>query len=56
MAWLALRFDADADTADAWSDALLVAGALSVDIADPGAGIAAETPLYDEPGLATGAR
>ena len=36
--------------ADAWSDALLEAGALSVDVSDPAAGTAAESPLYGEPG------
>ena len=51
----ALRFDADAATADAWADALLAAGALSVDAADPRAGTADETPLYGEPGEDPGA-
>jgi len=50
MSYVALRFDADADTADAWADALLDAGALSVDIADANAGTADEAPMYDEPG------
>jgi ribosomal protein L11 methyltransferase len=50
VAYIALRFDADAGAADAWSDALLAAGALAVDIADPAAGTADETPLYGEPG------
>ena len=38
MAYRALRFDAAADAAEAWCDALLDAGALSVDVADPDAG------------------
>jgi ribosomal protein L11 methyltransferase len=50
MDYVALRFDAAAAHADAWSDALLEAGALSVDLSDPGAGTDAETPLYGEPG------
>lgn len=50
MAYVALRFDAAAAHADAWSDALLEAGALSVDLSDPGVGTDAETPLYGEPG------
>jgi ribosomal protein L11 methyltransferase len=50
--YTALRFDADAAAADAWSDALLDAGALSVDITDAQAGTAAETPVYGEPGMA----
>ena len=50
MSYVALRFDADADSANGWADALLDAGALSVDIADANAGTADEAPLYDEPG------
>jgi ribosomal protein L11 methyltransferase len=46
----ALSFDAFADAADRWADALLLAGALSVDISDPHAGTPAETALYDESG------
>jgi ribosomal protein L11 methyltransferase len=53
MAYLALCFDVDAD-ADGWGDALLAAGALSVDLADPHAGTDAETPLYAEPGERAG--
>ncbi|MEP7180955.1 MAG: 50S ribosomal protein L11 methyltransferase [Betaproteobacteria bacterium] len=51
MAYVALRFDAAADAADAWADALLDAGALSVDVADPGAGTTDEVALYGEPGV-----
>ncbi|HTQ01551.1 MAG TPA: 50S ribosomal protein L11 methyltransferase [Casimicrobiaceae bacterium] len=50
MSFIALRFDASAVQADAWSDALLEAGALSVDVSDPFAGTDRETPLYGEPG------
>jgi ribosomal protein L11 methyltransferase len=50
MSYLALCFDTPASDADAWSDALLEAGALSVDVADPGAGSADEVPIYAEPG------
>ena len=50
MAYLTFRFDVDAALADAWSDALIDAGALSVDVSDPAAGTAAETPIYAEPG------
>jgi ribosomal protein L11 methyltransferase len=50
MAYVALRFDAAAAYADTWSDALLEAGALCVDLSDPGAGTDTETPLYGEPG------
>ncbi len=54
MAYLALCFDVDAGAADRWGDALLAAGALSVDVADPHAGTDAETPLYAEPGEPAG--
>jgi ribosomal protein L11 methyltransferase len=50
VSYAALRFDIEADAADAWADALLAAGALSVDLADPHAGTAEESPLYGEPG------
>jgi ribosomal protein L11 methyltransferase len=50
MPYLALRFDLAGADADAWSDALLAAGALSVDLADPHAGGAREAPVYAEPG------
>ena len=49
MSYIALRFDSDAADADAWSDALIGAGALAVDISDPRAGAANETPVYAEP-------
>jgi len=55
MAYLALCFDVDAGAAEGWGDALLAAGALSVDVADPHAGTAAETPVYAEPGETAGA-
>jgi len=46
----ALRFDADVESADRWSDALLDAGARSVDVADARVDTPDETPIYDEPG------
>jgi ribosomal protein L11 methyltransferase len=49
-AWLVVRFDTDAEAAERWSDALLEAGALSVDLSDPQAGTPAEAPVYGEPG------
>jgi ribosomal protein L11 methyltransferase len=55
MSYLALRFDADADVADAWADALLDAGALAVDASDPRAGTDEETPQYGEPGATAAA-
>ncbi len=53
MSYLALRFDAPAAAALAWSDALLEAGALSVDLSDPFAGTDDESPLFGEPGTVT---
>ncbi len=50
MPFLSLRFDTPATEAERWSDALLEAGALSVDAADAAEGTSAETPLYGEPG------
>jgi ribosomal protein L11 methyltransferase len=50
MPLVLLRFDAPGAMAEAWSDALLGAGALSVDVADAEAGTGAETPRYGEPG------
>jgi ribosomal protein L11 methyltransferase len=43
-----VRFDVEAAGADAWSDALLDAGALSVDVADPKAGAVGEAAVFDE--------
>jgi len=54
MPFVALRFDAPAATAEAWSDAMLAAGAASVDAADAHAGTGDETPRYGEPGDAGG--
>jgi ribosomal protein L11 methyltransferase len=51
MPYLAVHFDAGAAATDAWADALLDAGALSVDVADPSAGTVAESPRFGEPGL-----
>jgi ribosomal protein L11 methyltransferase len=49
MSFVALRFDVSAADADRWSDALLDAGALSVDAADPFAGTDGESPIFGEP-------
>ena len=45
----ALRFDVEAADGDRWSDALLDAGALSVDAVDATAGTNDETPVFGEP-------
>ena len=50
MSYMGLRFDVEAEDADAWSDALLASGAFAVDACDPHAGTAAEIPVYAEPG------
>lgn len=50
MDFLALEFDVVAADAEALTDALLVAGALSVDTSDASAETPDETPLYGEPG------
>jgi ribosomal protein L11 methyltransferase len=51
--FIALCLDVDAAAADAWSDALLDAGAMSVDAADPAAGTSRETALFVEGEAAT---
>lgn len=48
MSYVALRFDVEAVDGDAWSDALLDAGALSVDAADSRAGTSEEAAVFDE--------
>lgn len=50
MAWLAIKLFADARVAEALSDALIEAGALSVSCADADAGTSAEAPQFAEPG------
>lgn len=50
MAWLSAQTIVDAPLADALSDALVEAGALSVDVSDADAGTAWERPIFDEPG------
>ncbi len=51
MAWLQLRCDTDAASAEALTDALMEAGALSAGIEDADAGTPAETPQFGEPGM-----
>ena len=52
MSFLALEFDANAADAERWADALLDAGALAVDTADPYVGSDREIARYGEPNLA----
>jgi len=49
MAFAQLRFDADGVLAERWADALLEAGALSVDVSDRSADTQQEEPLYGMP-------
>lgn len=49
MTYVAMRFDVEAADGDAWSDALLDAGALSVDAVDPRAGTPDEAAVFAEP-------
>lgn len=50
MAWLSLEFVLDAAEAEAFGDALMGAGALSVSLEDAEAGTDQERPLFGEPG------
>lgn len=50
MAWLSLSFELAASDVEAVSDALLEAGAVSVEVTDADAGSPAERPVFDEPG------
>jgi len=50
VTFVAIRFDVAAADTDTWSDGLLEAGALSVDVSDPFAGTDRETPMFGEPG------
>ena len=50
MAWTSLRFTVAGAQAEGWADALLEAGALSVDVLDAAAGTDREVPQFGEPG------
>jgi ribosomal protein L11 methyltransferase len=50
MPWLSITLDLDGAEAEAMSEALLEAGALSVEMADPHAGTKEEQAWFDEPG------
>jgi ribosomal protein L11 methyltransferase len=52
MSWHSITLTIDERSIEALSDALLEAGAVSVDVADADAGSAAEKPLFAEPGSA----
>ena len=53
MGWLSLVIEAPAAEAEALSEALMDAGALSVSVEDAAAGTAEEQPLFGEPGSPT---
>lgn len=55
MAYNALSFDATAADAERWADALLEAGALSVDASDANAGTLDEIACFGEPGTGAAA-
>ena len=50
MTWLSVSFEVAADDVEAISDALLEAGAASVEVADAEAGSSFEQPVFAEPG------
>src|SRR5262245_14903210 len=50
MTWLSVTIEVAADEVEAISDALLEAGAASVEVADGDAGSPAERPVFAEPG------
>ncbi|MGZ8267345.1 MAG: 50S ribosomal protein L11 methyltransferase [Burkholderiales bacterium] len=50
MAWLSVATTVEAHLAEPLSDALMEAGALSVEVSDADAGTAWEHPIFDEPG------
>ncbi len=49
-AWIELEFVVQGERVDAWSDALLAAGALSVQVEDADAEAESEQPIFGEPG------
>lgn len=54
MPWLALSVEVDEAQAEAFSEALMEAGALSVSLEDADAGSVDEQPLFGEPGWESG--
>lgn len=53
MSWLSVSFEVPAEQVEALSDALLEAGAASVDIADAGAGTGAEEAVFADAAVAS---
>lgn len=54
MTWIAVELRVNAGAAELFADALLEAGALSVDVSDAAAGTEDEQPIFAEPGADTG--
>ncbi|MBI3714645.1 MAG: 50S ribosomal protein L11 methyltransferase [Betaproteobacteria bacterium] len=54
MNWRSVTFALPQASADAFGDALLAAGAISVNVEDADEGTAAERPIFGEPGAAAG--
>ena len=50
MPWLSATTIVERERAEPLSDALMAAGALSVDVSDADAGTSSERPIFDEPG------
>jgi ribosomal protein L11 methyltransferase len=55
MSWLSATFVVDPALVESLSDALIDAGAVSVDVCDADAGTALERPIFDEPDYAASA-
>src|SRR5512132_3707044 len=49
MPWLSASLTVDSELVESLSDALMSAGAASVDVSDANAGTQWETPIFDEP-------
>lgn len=54
MSWLNLTLHMPRDHADAFGDALMEAGAISINVEDAAEGTADEKPIFGEPGASTG--
>jgi len=54
MSWLNLVLHMPRDQADAFGDALMELGAISINVEDAAEGTAAEKPIFGEPGASTG--
>ena len=48
MPWISVSMECDAESVDPFSDALIDAGAIAVDVSDKAAGTVEEQPLFGE--------